>query len=1574
MNKIKYFLLICALMTGAVSGLKAQHGTGAGTEPNPWIINMSSTTAASVVAQYSFTAAGVLTITGPGYYEITGTTAVSGSRVIVNYSPPAEVLAGKATRDENLYLATMALQEAFAADPTDEDEHDRLYALVIVARNDLISYLAAHTVHVRLNGVSITNPGANSAFAITGNSIVNMRLTGNNTLEGGLRYAGIWVNYTSPTQIATLIIDESSTGDLTATGGGGDGGGAGIGGNGFPASASCGNIIINGGNITATGGTTTRPNSGGGAGIGGGGAGHRSNPSGGNNYAGIFLMNGTIKSKGGNSEEGCGGAGIGGGAAHSGVNGGLGNQIEVSPFVIVEAEGGEGNNGDGPPIGNGGQALSNADHSIIIARHPQNTSVAQGYIQGVSLDVNAMLRPTGVLRYQWQRLISGVWTDIAAANERIFYLPTDLTVGTYQFRCLLLIPDYFITNNVVVTGPRETNAATVTVTTANKSVDILMGSASIVDQTVQFPSRSVISNQPSLLTLTAYNNGNVPFIQTEDFDTRLEASFTDIYLNETTPTDNFLATPLVVGNLFAGNSLNFTLNTLPPSNNLVVGTYTAKVTLTGRGANSDFSVSFNVRFVVTQYQIDEFVAILKEPKLNYFEGETFSLDGFKVEVKYKDEYDEDQLAEVEFGTDEYVDFGIQTNIVVPPSTNINDGDLIHRHYHNCWLTVDYDMTVGMQIGQLSVIPTNTVTITSEADNSSHSAIYEGAPVPISRYPAGATVTIYAGTVPGKTFTRWEVTSSNATLSYPDNTDWSTAQFTMPNADVAIEAIFDLVPYTFILEVVGKGTVTGTIGGDDILVIPFTKADANASMIISLTAAADPNTVGSEFKYWEVTSTLGADLVAEPTEEFIELNMPPHHFFLRAVFSNWEITLEDDGDQLGNDFIYDFGEATFGYEDGDVEPFIVTIKNTGNEDAADLTITLDGDVDAFEVTPFEIDEIVVDDYATFTIKVAEDLDVGEYAATVTVSGANDIEASFDVTFVVEPKPITDAVVNVIEIFTYNGTAQNITATDITVTLDGTPLEPVTDYTVTSDGGVNAGTTYTFTVTGIGNYSGTLSGIQWTIIKAASPQGVEEIQLVVINHPLVYPFTLSTLLPTLASPMQFGPTVTYVPVITNNDDGVIDASFNYTGGGTLNIPTQNVADEGKLAMITVTISSTNFENFESTIKVETVEKEWVDIEITMNTDDYDFIFNGNPWGVGDHYIYEIYDIDGIEITTIGAANVVASYRREDGTALSGAPVNAGNYVLVLNIVDHPVYIGEGSADFTINKTPVNIAAIAGVIPPEPGVAPVSNFTQTEQHSGTLVWSPSHNPFRHYTEYTATITLADTENYTLDGVTANFFTVAGAATTTNAANSGVVTAVFAAIEEDPDTEFAVLFMLDANTMWDVRVVPQSDPYVRIPVESPTLDGFEFGGWFEEGKITPWLYSQEVTQTIEVFARWIDISSFDDPVTVTFMEDEESIWDVQVVERGTPVTVPVPSPVREGYYVTGWHQNLAGAAWNFDNNVTYDMILYARWEPVPPGYVNVTFIAEGGSPTMSSQTVLVNTPVLPPVPYPVLANHYIE
>ncbi len=86
----------------------------------------------------------------------------------------------------------------------------------------------------------------------------------------------------------------------------------------------------------------------------------------------------------------------------------------------------------------------------------------------------------------------------------------------------------------------------------------------------------------------------------------------------------------------------------------------------------------------------------------------------------------------------------------------------------------------------------------------------------------------------------------------------------------------------------------------------------------------------------------------------------------------------------------------------------------------------------------------------------------------------------------------------------------------------------------------------------------------------------------------------------------------------------------------------------------------------------------------------------------------------------------------------------------------------------------AAISGVTAPVTGATPVTAATETAEYTAAVAWSGNPVTFAANTQYIATITMTPKTGRTLTGVAANFFKVAGA-TTSNAINSGVVTAVF-------------------------------------------------------------------------------------------------------------------------------------------------------------------------------------------------------
>lgn len=112
--------------------------------------------------------------------------------------------------------------------------------------------------------------------------------------------------------------------------------------------------------------------------------------------------------------------------------------------------------------------------------------------------------------------------------------------------------------------------------------------------------------------------------------------------------------------------------------------------------------------------------------------------------------------------------------------------------------------------------------------------------------------------------------------------------------------------------------------------------------------------------------------------------------------------------------------------------------------------------------------------------------------------------------------------------------------------------------------------------------------------------------------------------------------------------------------------------------------------------------------------------------------------------------------------------------------------------VERVKVTAPAVVGIPAPIAGEKPVYGING-DQFTGTVTWSPNlvDGKFGPQTVYTATITLTPKAGYKLDSVAANFFTVEGATSVSNAANSGVVTATF------PQTGTAVVW---DNDLWEV------------------------------------------------------------------------------------------------------------------------------------------------------------------------------
>ena len=129
----------------------------------------------------------------------------------------------------------------------------------------------------------------------------------------------------------------------------------------------------------------------------------------------------------------------------------------------------------------------------------------------------------------------------------------------------------------------------------------------------------------------------------------------------------------------------------------------------------------------------------------------------------------------------------------------------------------------------------------------------------------------------------------------------------------------------------------------------------------------------------------------------------------------------------------------------------------------------------------------------------------------------------------------------------------------------------------------------------------------------------------------------------------------------------------------------------------------------------------------------------------------------------------------------------------------------------------------------------------------------------------------------------------------------------------------------------------------EEPTYEGQTFGGWYREAETTTmWDFtSDKVTEDMILYAKWMPVPRY----TVTFdTQGGSAVAPITNVASGSLIAEP-EEPTYEGQTFGGWYREAETTTmWDFTSDkVTEDMILYAKWMPVPR--YTVTFDTQGGS-----------------------------
>jgi uncharacterized repeat protein (TIGR02543 family) len=143
------------------------------------------------------------------------------------------------------------------------------------------------------------------------------------------------------------------------------------------------------------------------------------------------------------------------------------------------------------------------------------------------------------------------------------------------------------------------------------------------------------------------------------------------------------------------------------------------------------------------------------------------------------------------------------------------------------------------------------------------------------------------------------------------------------------------------------------------------------------------------------------------------------------------------------------------------------------------------------------------------------------------------------------------------------------------------------------------------------------------------------------------------------------------------------------------------------------------------------------------------------------------------------------------------------------------------------------------------------------------------------------------------------------------------------------------------DTEAVPQtrtvnSGTVVTAPGTAPTLEDYDFGGWYKEAACeNAWNFSvDKITSNVTLYAKWNEGEAVTF-YTVTFNANEGAFanGDTEVTARtaaGKKVQKPPVDPTKDGVYFDGWFKGAGGTGvqWNFnDDTVSDNTTLYAKW-----------------------------------------------
>ncbi|MGE7110556.1 InlB B-repeat-containing protein, partial [Lysinibacillus sp. NPDC047702] len=179
----------------------------------------------------------------------------------------------------------------------------------------------------------------------------------------------------------------------------------------------------------------------------------------------------------------------------------------------------------------------------------------------------------------------------------------------------------------------------------------------------------------------------------------------------------------------------------------------------------------------------------------------------------------------------------------------------------------------------------------------------------------------------------------------------------------------------------------------------------------------------------------------------------------------------------------------------------------------------------------------------------------------------------------------------------------------------------------------------------------------------------------------------------------------------------------------------------------------------------------------------------------------------------------------------------------------------------------------------------------------------------------------------------------------------------------EYSVSFNVDGGSTVAAQTVAHGKKATE-PLSAPTKANYTFGGWYTSSAMdTPFNFNNAITGDTIVYAKWNPVT-----YTVSFNVDGGSAVASQTIAHGEKATEPVSPPTKANHTFGGWYTSSAvDTPFNFNNAITGDTIVYAKWNPVT---YTVSFNVDGGS-AVTPQAIAHGGKATEPVSPPTKANH---